>query len=100
MMVGLLIDSRIMRYPLNSMICDVVAAFFPRRNVFTVSFAVNDLGLVPSGIDLNFEIVRRFSWRSYGDDFYGFSCRQHSVHTGGADADSLLATAHPQTVKL
>ena len=37
--------------------------FFARRNVYAFAFAVDDLRLVPLGVDLNFEVMGRLSWR-------------------------------------
>jgi hypothetical protein len=35
-----------------------------------------------------------------GDDLDRLAGRQHAVHAGGADADPLLAAAHPQPMEL
>ena len=34
------------------------------------------------------------------DDLHRLAGREHAVHAGGADADALLAAAHPQAVEL
>src|SRR5207237_3244985 len=58
MMMRLLVNSRIMRYPLDAVIGDVFVPLFAGGDVFAISLAVDDLRLVPPGIDLNLEIVR------------------------------------------
>ena len=58
---------RIVRYPFDAVIGDVLLSLFAGRNVFAVALPVDDLRLVPLGVDLNFEVVRRLpaatSWR-------------------------------------
>ena len=72
---------------------------FAGGNIFAVSLSVNDLRLVSLGVDLNLEVMRRCFVRRHGDDLDRLARREHSIHPGGADADSLLATAHPQAVE-
>ncbi len=98
-MLRLIVRSRIVRYPLDSVSGNVLAALFAGRDVFTIALAVDDLGLVTPRIDLNFEVVRRFPRRSHRDNLHRLTRCQHAVHTCGADADSLLAAAHPQSME-
>ncbi len=52
-------SGRIVRYPLNAVIGDVLPALFAGRNVFAFASAVDDLRLIPFGVDLNLEVMRR-----------------------------------------
>src|SRR5204862_5973704 len=62
--------------------------------------AVDNLRKVSPGVDLNFEVVGGFSRGRHGDDLDRLPCREHSIHAGSADSDSLLAAAHSQSVEL
>src|SRR5262245_51430647 len=98
-MMGLLIRIGVVRHPFDTMVRDVLLAFFSGWNVFSVTFAVDDLRHVPPRVDLDFEVVRRLPWRSHGNDLHRFARRQHPVHARGADTDSLLSSTHPESMK-
>src|SRR5688572_18373780 len=91
---------RIVRHPFDAVIADVLMPFLSGRDVFSITFAIDDLGLVALGVDLNLEVMRRLSRRRHGDDLHRLSGREHAVHTRSADADSLLAAAHPEPMEL
>ena len=61
MMVGLLIDCRVMGDPFDSMFRDVLLSLFAGGNLFTITPAVDDFRLIAPGIDLDFEIMRGLS---------------------------------------
>src|SRR4051794_5271015 len=82
------------------MIGNVLAALVTSRNVLSFAPAVNNFRLVPLRVDLNFEIVSGLSGRDLRNDFHRLAGGQHSIHAGSADADTLLAAAHPQAVEL
>src|SRR5207344_675607 len=84
-MMGLLIRSGVVRYPFDTMVGDVLLTFFTGRNIFSVTFAVDNFRHVPPRVDLDFEVVRRLPWRSHGNDLYRFARSQHPVHARGAD---------------
>ncbi len=58
----------VMGHPLDAVLGDVLAALFARRNVDAFALAVEDLGLVPLGVDLDFEVVRRLARADPRDD--------------------------------
>src|SRR4029078_10247652 len=70
------------------------------RNLFALAPAVNDFRLVALGVDLDFEVARWVFERRDRNDLYRLSRGEHSIHSSGADSNSLLAAAHAQTVKL
>ena len=90
----------IMSDPGDPAIGDMLQPLFARRNVFPFALAVDDLGMVPLGVDLQFEVMRRFTRRRLGDDQHRFAGGEHPVHAGGADANPLLPAAHPQPMEL
>src|SRR6516225_2523794 len=98
-MMGLLIRNGIVRYPFDTMVGNVLLAFFTRWNVFAVTFAVDNFWHVPPSVDLDFEVMRRLLWRSPGNDLHRLACSQHPVHARSADPDSLLSSTHPQSMK-
>src|SRR5215471_10036235 len=98
-MTGLLIRNGIVRYPFDIMVANVLLALFTRRNVFAVSFAIDNFRHVPPRVDLDFEVMRRLLWRSHGNDLHRFARSQHPVHACSADTDSLLSSTHPQSMK-
>ena len=55
--------------------------------------------VIVSSRELNLVVVRRLALRDLRDDFDRLAGGQHAVHAGGADADSLLAPAHPQAME-
>src|SRR5215813_4838126 len=99
LMMGLLSRIGVVRYPFDTMVSDVLLAFFTGWNVFTVTFAVNNFRHVPPRVDLDFEVMRRLLWRSHGNDLHRFPGSKHPVHARGADTDSLLSPTHPQSMK-
>src|SRR5678816_3471770 len=88
-----------MRHPFDPVVRYVLLALFPGWDVFSVTFAVDNFRHVPPRVDLDFEVMRRLPWRSHGNDLHRFAGRQHPVHARSADADSLLPTTHPQSMK-
>ena len=70
------------------------------RDVLTLSLAVEDLGQVSLGVDLDLVVVQRLALADLGDDPHRPAGGQQPIHAGGADADPLLAAAHPQAVEL
>ena len=77
-----------------------LAPFVARRNVDAFALAVENLRLVPLGVDLDFEVVGRLLLADLRDDLHRLAGRQHAVHAGRADADALLPAALPQAVEL
>ena len=98
-MMGLLIRNGVVRYPFDTMVRNVLPAFFTGWNIFAVAFTVDNFRHVPPRVDLDFEVMRRLLWRSHGNDLYGFARSQHPVHARSADTDSLLSSTHPQSMK-
>src|SRR5215472_4858895 len=98
-MLRLLIRNGVVRYPFDTAVSNVPLAFFTGWNVFAVAFAVDNFRHVSPGVDLDFEVMRRLSWRSHGNDLHRFARSQHPVHARGADTDSLLSSTHPQSMK-
>ena len=86
--------------PLDAVLLDVLAARLAGRNVDPFAPAVEDLGLVLLGVDLDFVVMGRLALRDLRDDLHRLAGGQHAVHAGGADADALLAAAHPQAMEL
>src|SRR5437016_6858274 len=99
MMRGLGWRSGIVRHPLDTMIGDVLLALLARRNIFAVTLTVDNFWLIAPGVDLNLKVVRRLSRRGHRNDLHRLARGEHAVHAGGADADALLAAAHPQPVE-
>src|SRR5215813_602000 len=99
LMMGLLSRIGVVRYPFDTMVSNVLLAFFTGWNVFAVTFAVDNFRHVPPRVDLDFEVMRRLFWGSHGHDLYRFARSQHPVHARSADTDSLLPSTHPQSMK-
>src|SRR6516162_4839054 len=98
-MMGLLIRNGVVRYPFDTMASNILLAFFTGWNVFAVTFAVDNFRHVPPRVDFDFKVVRRFLWRSHGNDLHRFARSQHPVHACSADTDSLLPSTHSQSMK-
>src|SRR5215813_11611239 len=98
-MMGLLIRNGVVRYPFDTMVGDVLLAAFTGWNVFAVTLAVDNFRHVPPRIDLDFEVMRGLPWRSHGNDLHRFSRSQHPIHARSTDADPLLSSTHPQSMK-
>ena len=62
--------------------------------------APEDFWTVALGVDLQLVIVRGRPLRDLGHDLHRLAGRQQAVHAGGADADALLAAAHPHTMEV
>jgi hypothetical protein len=88
-----------LRHPFDAVIRDVSVAFLSGWDVLAFTFAVDNFRLIMFGIDLNLEIMRGFFWRGLRDDLNGLARSEHPIHAGRADADTLLAAAHSQTVE-
>ena len=86
--------------PLDAVLFDDLAGRFAGRNVVAFAAAVEDLGQVSLGVDLDFVVMRRLARGNLGDDLYRLARGEHAVHASGADADALLAAAHAQAVEL
>ncbi len=86
--------------PFNPMLGNQFFAPRTRRNVDTLAPSVQDLRVVPLGVDLDLVVVRRLAAGDLGDDLDRLAGGQQAVHPGRADADPLLAAAHPQPVEL
>src|SRR5262245_19515349 len=98
-MMGLLIRNGVVLYPFDTIVSNVLLAFFTGWNVFDLTFAVDNFRHVPPRVDLDFEVMRRLLWRSHGSDLYWFARSQHPVHARSADTDSLLSSTHPQSME-
>src|ERR1700747_1337506 len=98
-MMRLLIRNGLVGYPFDTMVSNILLAFFTGWNVFAVAFAVDNFRHVPPRVDLDFEVMRRLLQRSHGNDLYRFARSQHPVHARSADADSLLSSTHSQSMK-
>src|SRR5689334_9080281 len=94
-----LIGNGIARYPFDTMVGNVLLAFFTGGNVFAVAFAVDNFRHVPPRVDLDLEVMCRLLWRSHGNDLHRFARRQHPIHARSADTDSLLSPTHPQPME-
>src|SRR5262245_30860444 len=88
-----------LRHPFDAVIRDVSVAFVSGWDVLALTFAVDDFRLIMLGIDLNLEIMRGFLGRRFRDDLHRPARSEHPIHTGRADADTLLAAAHSQTME-
>ncbi len=86
--------------PFDAMLRDILRPLFARRNVVAFAPAVENLGKVLLRVDLNFVVVGRLALRDLGNDLHWLAGREHAVHAGRADADPLLAAAHPQAMEL
>src|SRR5215475_3088370 len=99
LMAGLLIRNGVVRHPFDTVVSNVLLAFFTGWNVFALTFAVDNFRHVPPCVDLDFEVMRRLLWRGHGNDLHRFARSQHPVHARSADTDSLLSSTHPQSMK-
>ena len=86
--------------PLDAVLLDELVAQAVGRNLDALAPAVENLGQVPLGVDLDFVVMGRIALRDLRHDLDRLAGGQQAVHAGGADADALLAAAHPQAVEL
>ena len=70
------------------------------RNLDAFAPAVEDLGHVPLRVDLDFVVMGRLALGDLRDDFDRLAGGHQAVHAGRADADALLAAAHPHAMEL
>ncbi len=91
---------RIVGDPVDTVVEHVLVPLVAGLDVFSLSFAVNDLRMVPLGVDLQLKIVSRFADGDFGDDLHRLAGREHAIHASGRDADPLLAAAHAEAMEL
>ena len=58
---GLSLLTRVMRFPFNPMILNVILALITGRDVDSIALVVKNLGRVNLGVDLDFEVVGRLA---------------------------------------
>ena len=86
--------------PLDPVLLDELVAQAVGRNLDAVAAAVENLRHVPLRVDLDFVIMGRIAPRDLRDDLDRLAGGQQAVHARRADADALLAAAHPHAVEL
>ena len=86
--------------PLDPVLLDQFVAQAVGRNLDALAPAVENLGQVPLGVDLDFVVMGRIALGDLRHDLDRLAGGQQAVHAGRADADALLPAAHPHAVEL
>ena len=86
--------------PLDPVLLDQFVAQAVGRNLDALAPAVENLGQVPLGVDLDLVVVGRIALGDLRHDLDRLAGGQQAVHAGRADADALLPAAHPHAVEL
>src|SRR5262249_52265502 len=74
--------------------------FLVGRDVDAFAASVENLRLVFLGVDLDFVVVGRLFDADFRDNLHRLTGGLHAVHSGGTDADALLAAALAGSVEL
>ena len=86
--------------PFDAVLLNVAAALVVGLDDHAFALAVEDLRAVALGVDLQLVVVRVGALGDLRHDLHRLAGREQAVHAGGADADALLAAAHPHAVEL
>ena len=86
--------------PFDAVLFNIATALVVGLDDHAFALAVEDLRAVALGVDLQLVVM---CVRALGDlrhDLHRLAGREQAIHAGGADADALLAAAHPHAVEL